>query len=290
VFNQLPLYYEIGIARGSFCVSVIIEKGNEAMIKKLRSGKGASITFALLLFLVCSVVGTVVLTAGTAAAGRIADIKEYDQRYYSASSAAELLINLIDGQSVTVVRTQTATSTTTVTSVETTDSEGNKTLSVNTSTTGPYYSYSAGFSDGVSSTGKDLLHDSAYLLACGSLTPTLSDIWSSDGIILSSSVSEVLKMNHPDSVSVDGTSVDLGDLDISIDKTLSTDGDLTFTISSSDSNAYTLKLVFTADVENTSGNPVTTTSGSSDNYTETTVTTKTTAVTWTFSTLKAVSN
>ena len=32
---------------------------------KLNSQRGASITFALLLFLVCAVVGSVVLTAGT---------------------------------------------------------------------------------------------------------------------------------------------------------------------------------------------------------------------------------
>ena len=72
---------------------------------KLKSRTGASITFALLLFLVCAVVGSVVLTAGTAAAGRAGDLTKMDQRYYAVTSAAELLRDLMEGESVTVVET-----------------------------------------------------------------------------------------------------------------------------------------------------------------------------------------
>ena len=68
---------------------------------KLRSRRGASISFALLLFLVCAVVGSVVLVAGTAAAGRISQAAEADQRYYSVTSAAELLRKEIEGKTVT---------------------------------------------------------------------------------------------------------------------------------------------------------------------------------------------
>ena len=68
----------------------------KAIKKKLSSQRGASLTFALLLFLVCSVVGSVVLTAGTAAAGRMSEISEMDQRYYSVNSAAKLLIGLFE--------------------------------------------------------------------------------------------------------------------------------------------------------------------------------------------------
>ncbi len=67
-----------------------------AIKQKLSSQRGASLTFALLLFLVCSVVGSVVLTAGTAAAGRMSKISEMDQRYYSVNSAAKLLIGLFE--------------------------------------------------------------------------------------------------------------------------------------------------------------------------------------------------
>ncbi len=76
--------------------------------QKLKSQTGASITFALLLFLVCAVVGSVVLVAGTAAAGRMSKIAEMDQRYYSVNSAAKLLIELIDGEekAVTIIETK----------------------------------------------------------------------------------------------------------------------------------------------------------------------------------------
>lgn len=63
---------------------------------KIRSQTGASLTFALLMFLVCAVVGSAVLTAGTAASGRMSKIAESDQRYYSVNSAARLLIELME--------------------------------------------------------------------------------------------------------------------------------------------------------------------------------------------------
>lgn len=74
--------------------------------KKLSSRRGASLTFALLIFLVCAVVGSVVLTAGTAAAGRMSKITEMDQRYYSVNSASKLLIDMIDGKTVTIIETK----------------------------------------------------------------------------------------------------------------------------------------------------------------------------------------
>lgn len=75
------------------------------IVNKVRSQTGASIIFALLIFLVCAVVGSAVLTAGTAAAGRMSRAAEMDQRYYSVNSAARLLIDQIDGKSVTIVET-----------------------------------------------------------------------------------------------------------------------------------------------------------------------------------------
>ena len=70
--------------------------------KKIRSQDGASITFALLLFLVCAVVSSVLIAAGSAAAGRASRAAEMDQRYYSVTSAADLLRSTLDGQSVEV--------------------------------------------------------------------------------------------------------------------------------------------------------------------------------------------
>lgn len=77
-----------------------------AVKKKIESQKGASITFALLLFLVCSMVSIVVVTAGTAAAGRMSQRAETDQRYYAVTSAVELLIDDFKGKTATVEYTK----------------------------------------------------------------------------------------------------------------------------------------------------------------------------------------
>ena len=79
------------------------------MINKLRSQTGASITFALLLFLVCGVLCSVILTAATAASGRMSQIAETDQRYYAVTSAAELLKELIDGKTVSIAEVEETT-------------------------------------------------------------------------------------------------------------------------------------------------------------------------------------
>lgn len=80
-----------------------------ALKNKIKSQRGASITFALLLFLVCAVVSSVVIVAATTASGRMSSLPEIDQRYYAVSSAAELLGKALDGQVVTVVKGQTET-------------------------------------------------------------------------------------------------------------------------------------------------------------------------------------
>ena len=69
---------------------------------KLKDNTGASITYALLLFLVCAVVGSVVLAAGTAAAGRMSQSVETDQRYYAVSSAASVLKKELDNKDASV--------------------------------------------------------------------------------------------------------------------------------------------------------------------------------------------
>ena len=91
----------------------------QAIKKKLGSQRGASITFALLIFLVCAVVGSVVLAAGTAASGRLAELAEYEQRYHAVNSAAELLSKEIcSGKTIVECR-----KTTTTTIVQTFDSD-----------------------------------------------------------------------------------------------------------------------------------------------------------------------
>ena len=75
------------------------------MSDKLHSQKGVSILFALLLLLVCVCVGSVVLAAGTAAAGRHAVQASNDSRYYSVLSASDTLKYLLMTKPVTLTRT-----------------------------------------------------------------------------------------------------------------------------------------------------------------------------------------
>ena len=73
-----------------------------AIKNKIRSRTGASISFALLIFLVCAVISSIVIVAASAASGRLSTVREMDQRYYAATSAAEALRDAFDGKSVTL--------------------------------------------------------------------------------------------------------------------------------------------------------------------------------------------
>lgn len=76
-----------------------------AVKTKLKSNRGASITFALLIFLVCTMVSTAVIVAATTAAGRMSTMEEMDERYYAVTDACELLCKKLDGQTATVTYT-----------------------------------------------------------------------------------------------------------------------------------------------------------------------------------------
>lgn len=78
-----------------------------ATLRKMKSSRGASLSIALFLFLICSVLGAVLLTAATTASGRLADLAEMDQRYYAVTSAAELLAKELTKEPVTITRTKT---------------------------------------------------------------------------------------------------------------------------------------------------------------------------------------
>ena len=71
--------------------------------RKLRSERGASISFALLLFLVCATVGSVILVAATSASGRLSRLAESDRRYYSVTSAAALFQEKYNGAEDVIV-------------------------------------------------------------------------------------------------------------------------------------------------------------------------------------------
>ena len=79
----------------------------KSVFNKLHSRKGASLTFALLAFLVCAVVGAVLLASAQAASGRVSGLADMDRRYYAVTSAAQLFCDSLDGQTVSMERTQT---------------------------------------------------------------------------------------------------------------------------------------------------------------------------------------
>ena len=74
------------------------------VLRKLRSNEGASLTFAILLFLVCAVIGSIVLTAGTIASGRLVEKADMDQRYYHVVSTADFLKETLDKKEVVIIR------------------------------------------------------------------------------------------------------------------------------------------------------------------------------------------
>ena len=79
----------------------------QSVKRKLQSQRGASISFALLLFLVCAVISSVVIVSATTSAGRMSQTAEMDQRYYAVTSAAKFLQDMVETQPVTVTTVTT---------------------------------------------------------------------------------------------------------------------------------------------------------------------------------------
>lgn len=79
-------------------------------VRKIRSEHGASLSMALMLFLVCTVVASVAIAAGSATAGRLSQLREMDKSYYNVTSAAKLFVDELP-VTVTVKRSCNATKT-----------------------------------------------------------------------------------------------------------------------------------------------------------------------------------
>lgn len=67
------------------------------IMQKIQSQRGASLSMALMLFLICTVVSSIVLAAGTAVAGRLSQLREADASYYNVSSAARFVWDELKG-------------------------------------------------------------------------------------------------------------------------------------------------------------------------------------------------
>lgn len=68
-----------------------------AIKNKLQSKSGASIIIALLFFLICSVIGGIVLVSANANAGRLSHTRQEQQAYLTASSAVRLVREELKG-------------------------------------------------------------------------------------------------------------------------------------------------------------------------------------------------
>lgn len=110
--------------------------------RKLCDRSGATLTVALLFFIMCAAAGSVILAAATTSTGRLAEMQASDQNYYAVVSAAKLLRDEIDEQTISVGQTETKTVTTTRTEKTEKDASGAD-VTVVEETTKTEYSYSA---------------------------------------------------------------------------------------------------------------------------------------------------
>lgn len=84
-----------------------------AVQRKLQDRSGATLTVALLFFIMCAAAGSVILAAATTSTGRLSELQASDQNYYAVVSAAKLIRDEIDGQTIGVKQTEMKTTTVT---------------------------------------------------------------------------------------------------------------------------------------------------------------------------------
>ena len=112
-----------------------------AVQRKLHDRSGATLTVALLFFIMCAAAGSVILAAATTSTGRLSQLQASDQNYYAVVSAAKLIRDEIDGQTISVGQKETKTVTTTRTEKKEKDASGEE-VTVVEETTKTEYSYS----------------------------------------------------------------------------------------------------------------------------------------------------
>lgn len=111
-----------------------------AVQRKLHDRSGATLTVALLFFIMCAAAGSVILAAATTSTGRLSQLQASDQNYYAVVSAAKLIRDEIDGQTISVGQTEKKIVTTTRTEKKEKDESGAD-VTVVEETTKTEYSY-----------------------------------------------------------------------------------------------------------------------------------------------------
>ncbi|MBQ9328960.1 MAG: hypothetical protein IJ225_10590 [Solobacterium sp.] len=72
------------------------------LVKKLKNNDGATLMLALLFFIMCAVVGSIVLTSASGVSGQLATMKKDDQEYYAVSSATRYIRDSLEDVEFTV--------------------------------------------------------------------------------------------------------------------------------------------------------------------------------------------
>ena len=257
------------------------------MRAKLNSEQGAALTFALLCFLVCAVVGSVILTAATAAAGRFAGLTEADRRYYAVSSAARLLEDSFEDKKTVVIELEKKYK-----STETKDYSGasvtpptesnvtytfKKLLSDKTDSIDPVV-------DTLSAANLNLFQYASFQYIIGSnVSPTVNDtIWEKPAYLREGFEG---CQTIPD-MSMVFSADDVEEMKLKLETELEKNGMLTLRFSNDDeTDSYTLRMTMTPDVVLAENNTVDSVSSTVDNTSAETVVqtvtaTKTYTITW----------
>ena len=268
----------------------------KSAVKKLNNHSGATMILALVFFLLCSVIASILLVSSSASTGRLSEIAKNDARYYAVNSAAELLRDGLEDKPVTVKLIKN-TVTTTVTPY-TVNAQGETEKGTPVSTPDEDYSVmfsSEGFSECTAVRETSLLTDFALDLAVGPGIINANSAWTFTG--LASAQTRELEFTH--------TAADLSnelktELKVQVSAVLETDGQLKLTVtnSSEGTGSYSLILSFSPEIsretysDTVQGNP-SVVKNSDTSFTETVVSerteTKIVTVSWKLTGVEGVS-
>jgi len=71
---------------------------NKQILKKIKSESGASLVLAILVFLICALVGSTILAAATASSGTLTTTSKNDKSTYTLISAEKLFVQSFDNK------------------------------------------------------------------------------------------------------------------------------------------------------------------------------------------------
>ncbi len=261
------------------------------MKRKLQSQRGASITFALLIFLVCAVIGSVVLGAGTAAAGRISGLAKSDQRYYSVTSAARLIEEKYDGIEFVIDRYYTYDETVNKGAATSTISNQKYTNKATIMRPGAASAETKTLPFSNPSTEQDLFTYFALKYVYGENSPEGADGWNSNPG-LSNKIEKEMIISVSDSDSGSSSSTGIDTLKVKVTATLKKNGSiqLDFVNADSDTNSkpFTLRMKLSADIQNSESEISESEAPNATSVKTSWNKTKATTITWTVNSLEVL--